>query len=108
MQSSLQETLDVVLRAIKVQNDESEPLGLWVTWFITMIQAFNDIFDAAILSVPVCGEDVEVTERFTYLGSENMKDEEVVVGGDLNGHMGRSTDGFERVHGGYGCGVRNN
>ena len=25
--------------------------------------------DAAILSVPVSGEDVEVTERFTYLGS---------------------------------------
>ena len=25
---------------------------------------------SAILSVPVCGEDVEVTERFTYLGSD--------------------------------------
>ena len=34
------------------------------------IQAFNDILDAAILSVPVCGEDVEVMERFTYLGSD--------------------------------------
>ena len=26
--------------------------------------------DAAILSVPVCGEDVEVMERFNYLGSD--------------------------------------
>ena len=26
--------------------------------------------DAAVLSVPVCGKDVEVTERFTYLGSD--------------------------------------
>ncbi len=26
--------------------------------------------DSAILSVPVCGDDVEVTERFTYLGSD--------------------------------------
>ena len=26
--------------------------------------------DTAILSVPVCGEDVEVVERFTYLGSD--------------------------------------
>ena len=26
--------------------------------------------DAATLSVPVCGEDVEVTERFTDLGSD--------------------------------------
>ena len=51
-------------------NEESEPLGLWVSWVKTNIQAFNDILDAAILSVPVCGEDVEVTERFTYHGSD--------------------------------------
>uniref|UniRef100_UPI00358F58A9 craniofacial development protein 2-like n=1 Tax=Myxine glutinosa TaxID=7769 RepID=UPI00358F58A9 len=39
---------------------------------------------------------------------ENVKDEEVVVvGGDLNGHVGRSMDGFDRVHGGCGYGVRN-
>ena len=50
-------------------NEESEAQGLWVFGVKTMIQAFNDILGAAILSVPVCGEDVEVTERFTYLGS---------------------------------------
>ena len=32
-------------------NEESEPLGLWVSWLKTMIQAFNDILDAAVLSV---------------------------------------------------------
>ena len=64
------ETLDILLGALEVLNEESEPLGLWVSWVKTMIQAFNDILDAAILSVPVCGEDVEVTERFTYLGSD--------------------------------------
>ena len=47
-----------------------EPLGLWVSWVNTTIQAFNDILDAAILSVPVCGEDVEITERFTCLSSD--------------------------------------
>ena len=36
----------------------------------TKIQAFDDILDVAVLSVPVCGEDVEVMERFTYLGSD--------------------------------------
>ena len=51
-------------------NEESEPLGLQISWVKTKIQAFNDILDAAIFSVPVCGEDVEVTERFTYLGSD--------------------------------------
>ena len=55
--------------ALEVLNEESEPMGLRVSWVKTKIQAFNDILDAAILSAPVCGEDVEVTERFTYLVS---------------------------------------
>ena len=64
------ETLDILLGTLKVLNEESEPLGLRVSWVKTKIQAFNDILDAAILSVSVCGEDVVVTERFTYLGSD--------------------------------------
>ena len=53
----LLETLDILLGALEVLK-ESEPLGLRVSWVKTKIQAFNDILDAAILSVPVCGEDV--------------------------------------------------
>ena len=34
------------------------------------MQVFNDSLDAVILPVPVCGEDVEVAEIFTYLGSD--------------------------------------
>ena len=59
------ETLYILLGALGVLNEESEPLGLQVSWVKTKIQAFNDILDTAILSVPVCGEDVEVMERFT-------------------------------------------
>ena len=51
-------------------NEESEPLGLQVSRVKTKIQAFNDILDAAILSLPVCGKDVEVTERFTFFVSD--------------------------------------
>ena len=36
----------------------------------TKIQAFIDIFSAALLSVHVWSEDVEITERFTNLGSD--------------------------------------
>ena len=54
------ETLGILLGALEVLNEESEPLGLPVSWVKTKIQAFNDILDAAVLSVPVCGEDVEV------------------------------------------------
>ena len=38
----------------------------------------------------------------------SLKKEEVVVfGGDLNGHVGRISDGYEGVHGGCGVGERN-
>ena len=58
------------LGTLEVLNEESEKLGLRISWVKTKMQAFIDFLDAAILSVTVCGEDVEVTERFTYLGSD--------------------------------------
>ena len=64
------ETPDILLGAFQVLNEESEPFGLRVSGLKTKIQVFNDILDAAILSGPVCGEDVKVTEKFTYLGSD--------------------------------------
>ena len=69
MQSSLQR-LDILFGALKVLNEELEQLELRVSWVTTKIQAFNDILDAAILSLPIFGEDDEVTERFTFLGSD--------------------------------------
>ena len=63
-------TPDILLGALEALNEELELLGLRVSWVKTKIQAFNDILDAAILSVPVYGEDVVVVERFTYLGSD--------------------------------------
>ena len=70
--------LDILLGALDVVNEESELLGLQISCVKTKIQAFNDILDAAILSVPVCGEDVEVMERFNYLG----RDIHVSAGGE--------------------------
>ena len=66
----LAETLHVLVGALEALNEKSGPLGLQVSWFKTKIHAFNDILYAAMLSVPGCGEYVEVTERFTYLGSD--------------------------------------
>ena len=56
------ETLDILLGALNVLNEESDPLGFWVYLVKTKIQAFNNIFDAAILSVPLHGENAEVTD----------------------------------------------
>ncbi|XP_060872665.1 uncharacterized protein LOC132946637 [Metopolophium dirhodum] len=33
--------------------------------------------------------------------------EEIGIGGDMNGHVGCDRTGYDRVHGGYGFGLRN-
>ena len=35
------------------------------------------------------------------------KEDVVVIGGDLNGHVGEKADGYKEVHGGSGVGIRN-
>ena len=35
------------------------------------------------------------------------REEKLFMGGDLNGHVGQNNDGFDRVHGGFGYGTRN-
>ena len=64
------EMLDILMGALEVPKEESELLGFRVSWVKTKITSFTDILDAAILSVPVSGDDVEVMERLTYLSSD--------------------------------------
>ena len=101
------ETLDILLGALEVLNEELEPLGLRVSWVKTKIQAFIDILDAAVLSVPVCDEDVEVTERFTFLGSDihasvGCESEVIRRLGRASGVMDSLDNGVWRCH--YLCG----
>ena len=52
--------------------------------------------------------DKDMFWNAVYDLAERLKKEEMVVlGGDLNGHVGRESDGYEGVHGGYGYGIRN-
>ena len=93
------ETLDFLLGALVVLNEESELLGLRVSWVKTKIQAFNDILDVAFLSVPV---SVEVMERVTYLGS----DIHVSAGcePEVNRRLGRSWGVMDSLdHGVWHC-----
>ncbi|KAJ7976905.1 Retrovirus-related Pol polyprotein LINE-1 [Quillaja saponaria] len=46
-------------------------------------------------------EDLEEIVQGVPLG------EKLFIGADLNGHVGSTNEGFERVHGGYGYGVKN-
>ena len=38
---------------------------------------------------------------------ECQSDQRLIIGGDLNGHIGAAADGYAGVHGGFGFGVRN-
>ncbi|XP_047029965.1 uncharacterized protein LOC124637498 [Helicoverpa zea] len=56
-----------------------------------------------------CEESVKEKfwEDFDCLMMNVQDSEEVYVGGDFNGHVGRESHGYERVHGGRGFGTRN-
>ena len=64
------EIMETLVEALDRLSEESEPLGLRVSWVKTKVQAFNGILDPAVQSVTVGREVVELTDRFTYLGSE--------------------------------------
>ncbi|GJW69836.1 craniofacial development protein 2 [Tanacetum coccineum] len=38
---------------------------------------------------------------------ESPTDQRLILGGDLNGHIGATTEGYSGLHGGFGYGVRN-
>ena len=52
-------------------------------------------------------EKEEFLAELRKLISGISKDEELVVCGDFNSHVGTLADGFENVHGGRGFGTRN-
>merc|ERR1712237_42239 len=52
-------------------------------------------------------EKVRFWQELDGMLTDIPEDERTVVAGDFNGHVGQRNAGFERVHGGYGNGVRN-
>ncbi|KAG0716932.1 Retrovirus-related Pol polyprotein from type-1 retrotransposable element R2 [Chionoecetes opilio] len=63
------ESLEVLVMAPEALHEEAKPLGLEVSWLKTKVQVFGDLLDEAVHSVHACGEDIEILESFTYLGS---------------------------------------
>jgi exonuclease III len=60
---------------------------------------------------PQMGRSAEEKDKFWWELMELVagmgKGEEVVIGGDMNGHVGESAEGYEEAHGGHGYGTRN-
>ena len=78
-----------------------------------MIKLLVDKKTVAILSTyaPQQGLGIEEKEKFyesvIQLVAKINENNMVIIGGDLNGHVGREANGYEGVHGGYGYGIRN-
>ncbi|KAL6503308.1 hypothetical protein OROGR_025231 [Orobanche gracilis] len=60
---------------------------------------------------PQIGLDVSIKQAFwddlEEVVQQVPREEKMVLGGDLNGHVGSRRDGFESVHGGFGFGDKN-
>ena len=52
------ETPEILREALESLSEEAEPLGLQVSWMKTKIQAFGEILDVTIESIPVSGKNV--------------------------------------------------
>jgi len=66
----LAEMLSVLVLALEVMDREANPLGLTINWAKTKIQNLGDQNGANQLQYStVGGNQVEVVESFTYLGS---------------------------------------
>ena len=69
------------------------------------------IVTAVSVYTPQCGLSEEEKDQFydelIAVTSKFGDNELVIVGGDFNGHVGKSSEGYEGVHGGFGFGSRN-
>ncbi|KAG0722631.1 Retrovirus-related Pol polyprotein from type-1 retrotransposable element R2 [Chionoecetes opilio] len=63
------ESLEVLVIALEALHEEATPLGLEVSWLKTKVQVFGGLLDETVQSVHASGEDIEILESFTYLGS---------------------------------------
>jgi Reverse transcriptase (RNA-dependent DNA polymerase) len=70
-------------------------------WIINVISAY----------APQVGLQESVKRKFWEDLEEVVRgiprEEKLFIGGDLNGHVGQTNEGFDRVHGGFGFGTRN-
>ena len=48
---------------------EAKPLGPQFSWRKTKVQVFGGLLDEKVLSIHVCGEDIDILDSFKYLAS---------------------------------------
>ncbi|XP_043717506.1 uncharacterized protein LOC122665422 [Telopea speciosissima] len=71
----------------------------------------NEVINIVSVYAPQAGLDesvkIQFWEHMDGLVQGFGKGEKIIIGGDLNGHVGKDRRGYEEVHGEYGVGERN-
>ena len=71
----------------------------------------STVYSIVNVYAPQSGRISAVKDRFydqlNAVIAKIPNSEELVIGGDWNGHVGKSADGFHQIHGGFGFGERN-
>ena len=71
----------------------------------------GEMVNIACVYAPQAGCEEEEKESFWEEMDQELSGipagERLIIGGDMNGHIGRNRVGIERVHGGWGVGMRN-
>ena len=80
-----------------------------VEWFSDRVIKFNIAIGDVVWKVVSCyrlqaGRSLSEKVEFYELMDKVVTSEKVLVGGDLNDHVGSDMGGFGEVHGGFGIG----
>ena len=54
---------------LEALHEEAKSLGLQVSWPKTKVQVFGGLLGETVQCIHACGEDIDILESFTYLGS---------------------------------------
>ena len=96
-----EEFIDKVVEVTRVSERLMMVKLIWESTFMNVVAAY----------APQTGRSQEQKDNFweaVWKLIEGIKEtERIMLGGDLNGHVGKESDGYEGVHDGQGYGVRN-
>jgi len=78
---------------------------------VLRVRVGKSILNLVTVYAPQVGRTMEEKEKFMVLLGKTVSAvdavQQLVVCGDMNGHVGAKSEGFEGVHGGFGYGERN-
>ncbi|ESN94260.1 hypothetical protein HELRODRAFT_164067 [Helobdella robusta] len=92
-------------RTFRLSRDSS--VACRIRFKITKLNYCNQETQIEKVETPTFCPSFFVKIAFSDTISTIPKSETILIGGDLNGHVGEKTDGFDNVHSGFNYGERN-